>query len=133
VSRQVYVGLPVKDLETATRFYTELGFAYIAEASDDLQSCIAVTDDTFLMLNVESYFTEFTQSQVADPSTAREVTVGLAVDSREQVDDIFVRAVTNGGRNLGEPVAQGPMYMRAFLDPDGHRCSILHFASSAND
>jgi len=46
------------------------------------------------------------------------------------VDDLAGRAVTAGGTAFGDAVNQGPMYMRAFLDPDGHRWSVIHFEMS---
>ena len=125
--RQIYIGLPVKDLAKATAFFTQLGFTHNPQASDDRTASLVVNDDTMLMLNVEPYFREFTQSETADTSTAREVTLGLSADSREQVDDLVQRAVAAGGRAMGGPVDQGPMYMRAFLDLDGHRWSVIHF------
>jgi uncharacterized protein len=127
MSRQTYIGLPVQDLAKATEFYTRLGFSYNPQASDDQSACMVVSDDTMVMLNVEPYFKRFTQSEIADTSTTREVTLGLSADSREQVDDVAERAVGAGGRALGGPVEQGPMYMRAFLDPDGHRWSVNYF------
>ena len=127
MSRQAYIGLPVKDVERATEFFTRLGFAYKPEASDESTACLVVNDDTFVLLNAEPYFAEFTGSAVADTSAAREVTVGLSADSREQVDDVVARAVAAGGRAMGGPVERGLMYMQAFLDLDGHRWSVIHF------
>src|SRR5688500_18118248 len=75
----------------------------------------------WLVLHAEPYFEQFTQSETADPSTAREVTLGLSADSRQEVDELAERAVAARGRAVGDSVSQGPMYMRAFLDPDGHR------------
>jgi len=43
------------------------------------------------------------------------------------VDDLAGRAVAAGGTAFGDAVSQGPMYMRAFLDPDGRRWSVIHF------
>jgi predicted lactoylglutathione lyase len=128
MSQQIYIGLPVKDLAKATEFFTRLGFSFNPQASDDHTAGVVISDDTLVMLNAEPYFKEFTQSEVVDPSTAREVTLGLSAESRRQVDDLVERAVAAGGREMGAPVEQGPMYMRAFLDLDGHRWSLLHFA-----
>lgn len=127
MSQQTYIGLPVKDLAKATEFFTRLGFSYNPQASDERTACVVISDDTLVMLNAEPYFKQFTQSEVADPSTAREVTLGLSAESREQVDELVERAIAAGGQALGGPVEQGPMYMRAFLDLDGHRWSLIHF------
>jgi len=131
MARQTYIGLPVKDLARATEFFTRLGLSYNPQASDDRSAGMVINDDTMVMLNAEPYFKEFTHSEIADISTAREVTLGLSADSREQVDDLVERAVAAGGQAIGGPVDQGPMYMRAFLDLDGHRWSLIHFNTSA--
>jgi uncharacterized protein len=59
------------------------------------------------------------------------VTLGLSADSRQEVDELAERAVAAGGRAVGDPVSQGRTYMRAFLDPDGHRWSVIHVDMSA--
>ena len=128
MARQTYIGLPVRDLARAREFYERLGLSYNPYASDERTACMVVSDDTMVMLNAEPYFREFTQSEIADTSTAREVSLGLSADSREQVDDVAKQAFAAGGRALGGPVELGPMYMRAFLDPDGHRWSVNYFA-----
>ena len=131
MARQTYIGLPVKDLARAVEFFTRLGLSYNPQASDERSAGMMINDDTMVMLNAEPYFKEFTQSEIADTSRAREVTLGLSADSREQVDDVVERAVAAGGQAIGGPVDQGPMYMRAFLDLDGHRWSLIHFDISA--
>ena len=126
MARQTYIGLPVKDLAKATEFFTRLGFARNEDASDESSSGMVINDATMLMLHAEPYFEQFTQSEIADPSTAREVTLGLSADSRQEVDELAERPVAASGRAVGDSVSQGPMYMRAFLDPDGHRWSVIH-------
>lgn len=127
MARQTYIGLPVTDLARAREFYARLGLSYDPRASDERTVCMAVSADTMVMLNAEPYFREFTRSEIVDTSTAREVALGLSADSREQVDDLAGRAVAAGGQALGGAVELGPMYMRAFLDPDGHRWSVNYF------
>ena len=105
MSQQTYIGLPAKDLAQATEFFTQLGFSHNPQASDERTACIVISDDTMVMLNAEPYFRQFTQSEVADPSTAREVTLGLSADSREQVearlDAILAAAVESRVMPLG--------------------------------
>jgi hypothetical protein len=127
MSQQTYIGLPVKDVAKATEFFIRLGLSYNPQASDARTACMVISDDTLVMLNAEAYFKQFTQSEIADPSMAREVTLGLSAESREQVDGMVDRAIAAGGQVIGGPVEQGPMYMRAFLDLDGHRWSLIHF------
>ena len=129
-TRQIFVNLPVKDLPRTTAFFTELGFSFNPQASDEQTACMIVSDGSFVMLHAEPYFREFTGGDVADPATSREVVVGLSTTSREQVDDLVDTAVAAGGRAVGEGVDQGFMYMRAFRDLDGHQWSLLYLDMS---
>ena len=75
----------------------------------------------------EPFFKGFIAPQdIADTSSAREVIVGLSTESREEVDDLADKALDAGGRALGEPLDDGFMYMRGFLDLYGHQWSFLH-------
>ncbi|MEJ3659225.1 VOC family protein [Actinomycetes bacterium KLBMP 9759] len=119
-----YVGLPVGDVERATAFFTALGFTVNPYATDERTAAIVVSDQTWLMLHTVSFFEEFTGATATDPATHREVSVGFSADSRERVDEIVDRAITAGGGALGT-VDDGPMYMRAFTDLDGHYFSVI--------
>ena len=57
--------------------------------------------------------------------------MGLSAESREQVDELTGKALTAGAQALGEPEDQGFMYMRGFLDLDGHQWSFIHMDTSA--
>jgi uncharacterized protein len=52
--------------------------------------------------------------------------VGLSAANRAEVDTLVERAIESGGESLGDAVEDGPMYMRAFRDPDGHQWSLVH-------
>ena len=57
--------------------------------------------------------------------------VGLSAESREQVDALSDKALAAGAEALPEPEDQGVMYMRGFLDLDGHQWSFIHMDMSA--
>jgi uncharacterized protein len=129
---QTFVNLPVKDLSKATEFFTKLGFAFDEQFTDENATRMIISDDTSAMLVAEPFFKGFIEPQdVADTSRSREVIVGLATESREQVDDLAEKALAAGGEALGEPEDQGFMYMRGFRDLDGHQWSFIHMDMSA--
>jgi predicted lactoylglutathione lyase len=129
---QTFINLPVKDLRKATQFFTQLGFSFDEQFTDENATRMIVTDDTSVMLLVEPFFEGFVAPQdVVDTSKSREVIVGLSTESREQVDDLADRAIAAGAESLGEPQDQGFMYMRGFRDLDGHQWSFIHMDPSA--
>ena len=132
MATKTFVNLPVKDLPRATEFFTAIGFSFDPQFTDENATRMIISEDTSVMLAVEPFFQGFIEPQeIADTSRSREVIVGLSAESREQVDDLAEKAVAAGGQALGEPEDQGFMYMRGFLDLDGHQWSFIYMDMSA--
>ena len=65
--RQIFVNLPVKDLERSKRFFQALGFSLSPVFTDDKAACVVVEQNAIhLMLLKESFFKTFTPRPVAD-------------------------------------------------------------------
>jgi predicted lactoylglutathione lyase len=131
MSRMAFVNLPVKDLAATTEFFTKLGFSFDAQFANEESTCMVISDSTVAMLHLEPVFDGFTGQQTGNGGTTREVIVGLSATSPDEVDDLVDIAVSAGGQPLGDAVAQGPMYMRAFRDLDGHQWSFIHMDMSS--
>jgi predicted lactoylglutathione lyase len=127
-----FINLPVKDLAKSTEFFTKLGFSFDPMFTDENATRMIVSDDTSVMLAVETFFKGFIEPQdIADTSTTREVLVGLSAESREEVDELADTALAAGAEGLGEPEDDGFMYMRGFRDLDGHQWSFIYMDMSA--
>jgi uncharacterized protein len=48
--RAIVVNLPVRKLEDSEAFFSELGFTFNPEFSDDKTACMVVADNAFVML-----------------------------------------------------------------------------------
>lgn len=132
MSMMTFINLPVQDLAKATTFFTELGFAFDPQFTDENATRMIISEDTSVMLAVEPFFQGFIAPQsIADTSTSREVVVGLSAESREQVDQLVGKALAAGAQDLGEAQDDGFMYMRGFRDLDGHQWSFIHMDMSA--
>jgi uncharacterized protein len=64
--RMIFVNLPVKDLKASMGFFTELGFEFNPEFSDDQAACMVVDENIFVMLLVEDRFKDFINGEIAD-------------------------------------------------------------------
>jgi uncharacterized protein len=131
MSRMAFVNLPVKNLAATTEFFTKLGFQFNPQFANEQSTCMVISDTTAAMLHLEPVFNGFTGQQRSDDPTTREVIVGLSAESPDEVDSLVDTAVAAGGQALGGPVAQGPMYMRAFRDLDGHQWSFIYMDMAA--
>lgn len=126
MNKQIFVNLPVKDLNRAKAFFGELGFSFNPQFTDDKAACMIVSDDIYVMLLVEEFFKTFTPKAVADASKVTEVLVCLSCESRNELETMVRKAVASGGRTPREPQDHGFMYQHAFEDPDGHIWELVH-------
>ena len=119
--RQIFVNLPVKDLDRAVAFFSALGFTFNPDFTDENATCLLVGDNIFVMLLVEPYFQGFTGKPVADASKQTEVLLALALDDRAAVDALLEKVLAAGGTETQQPRDMGFMYQRSFADLDGHQ------------
>jgi uncharacterized protein len=55
MTRQIFVNLPVKDLNKSIEFFTKLGFTFNPQFTDENATCMIVGENIFAMLLVEKY------------------------------------------------------------------------------
>lgn len=120
MSRQIYVNLPVKQLERSRAFFAALGFEFNPLFSDETAICMVVSETIYVMLLTEDKFRMFTPRPLCDAHAATEVLVCLSSESREAIDAMVGKAVAAGGRVVRPAEDHGFMYSQAFADPDGH-------------
>lgn len=124
--RQLFVNLPVKDLERSVRFFTALGFEFNPQFTDENATCMIIGSDCYAMLLVEPFFATFTDKAIVDSTSQVEVINAIGLDSREAVDAMADKALEVGGSAFAEPKDYGFMYQRSFQDPDGHLWEVFH-------
>ncbi|MFJ6673954.1 VOC family protein [Actinosynnema sp. NPDC091369] len=131
MSVKIFVNLPVTDLAKSIGFFAALGFAHNPKFTDENASCVVFSDTVYAMLVTGPYFKTFTTKEIADSATTTEVIVSLALDSREQVDELADKALAAGGGFVKEAEDHGFMYGRSFEDLDGHVWNVFWMDESA--
>lgn len=126
MSTQVFINLPVRDLEKSKAFYVALGHQVNPKFTDENAACIVISDTIYVMLLVQDYFKTFTSKTLCDTATHIQTLIALSTESRTQVDEVMSRAAAAGGREAGDPKDYGFMYQRSFADPDGHTWEIFY-------
>jgi uncharacterized protein len=120
MAQQIFVNLPVKDLERSVDFFTKLGYTFNPQFTDENATCMLIGENIFAMLLVEKFFKTFTTKEIADATRTCEVIVALNQESREKVDEHVAKAVAAGATTPREPQDYGFMYQHGFQDLDGH-------------
>ncbi|MES2765807.1 MAG: VOC family protein [Bacteroidota bacterium] len=126
MATQIFVNLPVKDLNKSVEFFTKLGFTFNAQFTDENATCMIVGENNFVMLLVEKFFKTFTKKEIADATKTTEAIIALSMDTRERVDEIGDKALAAGGKESNETQDHGFMYTRSFQDLDGHIWEIFY-------
>ena len=126
MATQIYVNLPVKNLEQSIAFFTQLGFKFNPEFTDETATCMIVDENIFVMLLTETKFKTFTPNEICDARKSTEVLVCLSCGSREKIVELVRKAVAAGGTTYNEPQNHGFMYGHGFQDLDGHIWELLY-------
>jgi predicted lactoylglutathione lyase len=120
----LFITCPVDSVESATAFYTALGWILNADMSEHKVLCFAIAPDQYVMLGSRAMYVSVggVEELVGGRETASKVTVSFDVSSREAVDDLVERGGAAGGR-IGDTDDYPFMYPRQFDNPDGYHYS----------
>ncbi|EUJ47485.1 VOC family protein [Listeria fleischmannii] len=124
--KMTFINLPVKDLNESIAFYTELGFKFNPDFTDENATCMIINDTTFAMLLVEPFFKQFLPStEIADYKTTTSVINALSFETRDEVDELYEKAI-NAGAKKGYLMDEQGMYSKSFHDINGHILELFH-------
>lgn len=131
MATKIFVNLPVKNLNKSIAFFTQLGFIFNPQFTDETATCMIVAEDIFVMLLTEAKFKIFTPKEICDAAKYTEVLVCLTTESREQVDEMVRKAVAAGGTTYNQPQDHGFMYGHGFQDLEGHIWELIYMEPDA--
>jgi predicted lactoylglutathione lyase len=129
--REIFVNLPVKDLNQSQVFFKALGLNFNPRFTNDKGACLEIAPHIYAMLLVEPFFQGFTQLPIADAKKCTEVLIALSCDSRAEVDELVAKAVAAGATTPNAPQDHGFMFQHGFADLDGHQWEVFWMDESA--
>ncbi|NML71295.1 glyoxalase/bleomycin resistance/extradiol dioxygenase family protein [Chryseobacterium sp. RP-3-3] len=122
---QIYVNLPVKDVQKTREFWTKIGFSFNEQMSSEKAVCIEMKEEQiYVMFLTEESFQTFSERPVPKGDTTQ-VLVAISLDSREEVDQVVNTALENGATQHEEPQDYGWMYHNSFWDINGHGWNVM--------
>ena len=128
MAQQIFVNLPVKDLERSKAFFGKLGYSFNPQFTNEQGACMVISETIYAMLLTEPFFQTFTKKPVADATKSTEVLVCLSCESRAQVDELVAKARAAGGKVPRQAQDHGFMYSHGYEDPDGHTWELVHMS-----
>jgi uncharacterized protein len=126
MAKQIFINLPVKELQKATDFYTALGFTINPQFSDGTGKCMVWSDTIFVMLLTHEKFAIFATKPIADTKSSLAGLFSLSVDSIDEVNTIVTNGLKVGGTEPNEMRDYGFMQQRTIEDFDGHTWEVFY-------
>lgn len=120
MATKIFVNLPVRDLKASVNFFSQLGYTFNPQFSDDTAACMVISEDIYAMLLTHQKFAPFTPKPIADATKTTEVLTCLSCDSKEDVNAMMNKALAAGATETRDPEDYGFMFGRSFTDLDGH-------------
>ncbi|MFI6923584.1 VOC family protein [Nonomuraea spiralis] len=120
---QLFVNLPIKDLDRSQKFFTELGFTMFGMAEG--MASMIISEQTQVMLLTEPTFAAYVSKEISDATTSTEAILVLGMENPAQVDELVDKALALGATPAGTPQEGGFRYQRGFADLDGHHWEAL--------
>ena len=124
-AKAIYINLPATDLNKTRIFWTNLGFSFNEQFSNDQALCLEMKKDTiYAMFIAYDLFKTFTHKPISDNS-ATQVLIAIEVETKEKVDQLVSLAFENGAIRYRDSADHGWMYYDSFADLDGHQWEVL--------
>lgn len=124
MAKELWINLPVKDVEKSKEFFTRIGFSLNTEhCADGEMACVQLGEKQYnVVLFAEETFKVFTKNDLTDTGKSTEILISFDAESRAEIDETARKVFDAGGTIFSEPAEiQGWMYGFAFCDLDGHR------------
>jgi predicted lactoylglutathione lyase len=133
MTKEFWINLPVKDLKRSKEFFTQLGFSFkpLPGNREDGACLVLGTKNVQVMLFEEPQFRNFSDSEVTDTKKSSEVLFSIDAENTDEVNTLASKVKKAGGKVYAEPGEKdGWLYGCGFIDPDGHRWSVLYMDES---
>jgi len=122
--KQIFINLPVSDLEKSMAFYAQLGFESYPLFTFEDQKCMAWGKQILVMLHSSGFFNTKNNLKV-DTKKQLIPSFTLPVESLEKMDEIIKNGLKAGGFEPNPMIDEGFMQIRTIEDLDGYSWSII--------
>lgn len=128
MTKDIWINLPVKDLNKSKEFFTSLGFPLNPRHmnSDEMVSLVIGDKNMIVMLFPVATFEKYTSIKITDTQQGAEVLFSIGAQSKEEVDEMVSKVERAGGTIYSKPVDGGWLYGAGFADLDGHRWNVVY-------
>ena len=123
--KQIFINLPVKNVEASMDFYIQLGFTVNPLFTFDDQKCMVWSDQIYVMLQTLDLFKSGNKKNIAEPKKNTIATFTLPVENLFRLNEIIENSLKAGGTEPTQTIDEGFMQIRNIEDLDGHNLGII--------
>lgn len=124
--KQIFINLPVEDLDKSMAFYTQLGFTNYPLFTSKAQKCMTWGEDIYVMLQSKDFFGSVIKKTISDTKNYIAASFTLPVESLDTVNKIVENGLKAGGVEPMPMMDEGFMQIRSIEDLDGHIWSVIY-------
>ena len=123
--KQIFINLPVENVEKSMQFYIQLGFSNNPLFSDDEQKCMMWSEHIYVMLIAQEKFVSYSKKPFLSKKNDVDAYFTLPVESLERVNEIIEKGLKAGGIEPIPMIDEGFMQIRKIQDSDGHTWDFI--------
>ena len=124
--RQIFINLPVKDVEASMEFYRQLGFSVNPLFTFESQKCLVWSDQIYVMLQTFDMYHSGNSNNLPDSKTNTIATFTLPLESLDKVNQMVESGLRAGGTESTPMIVEEFMQVRNIEDLDGHKWGIMY-------
>jgi uncharacterized protein len=126
MAKQIFINLPVKDLQKSMDLYAAIGFTNNPQFSDEAGKCMVWSESIYVMLLTHEKFKIFATKPISDTKLNLAGLFSLSVENIDEVNSILTNGLKAGGIEPSEMKDYGFMQQRTLEDFDGHTWEIFY-------
>lgn len=126
--KQVFINLPVENIDRSMEFYTKLGISPNPLFSDGQQKCMVWSESIYVMLRDKKSFFHHSFNKKTIPDTKNNITATftLPLESLDRLNETIESGLRAGGSEPSPPIDEGFMLVKTLEDFDGHTWGFIY-------
>jgi len=126
MTEQIFINLPVENLEKSVSFYLKLGFSVYPLFTFNDQKCMSWGEQILLMLHSKEFLNSDNKKLFPNKNEYLTPSFSLPVESLEKVNFIAESGLKAGGKEPNPMIDEGFMQVRTIEDIDGYSWGIIY-------
>jgi predicted lactoylglutathione lyase len=123
--KQIFINLPVSDIEKSMDFYLQLGFTINPFFTSENQKCMVWSNHIYVMIQTKAFSFSYSNKPFLDVKNFSTASFTLPVESIAMVNEMIENGLNAGGKEPVPLLDEGFMFLRTIEDLDGFTWGVM--------